>query len=106
MARLKLRSVLIYGAAILLALYTLVPIVWVLLTSLKTEQETLAFPPRILPNSLNFDNYTKTIIEGDYRYYAQNSLFIGVGGTLLVMVLAIASGYAYSSSSAIALRTR
>lgn len=96
MARLKLRSVLIYGAAVLLALYTLVPIVWVLLTSLKTEQETLAFPPRILPSGLNFDNYTKTILEGDYRYYAQNSLFIGVGGTLLVMALAIASGYAYS----------
>jgi multiple sugar transport system permease protein len=88
--------VFIYAAATLLALYTLLPIVWVVLTSLKAEGEIIAFPPHAFPQPLTLDNYHRMLFETDYRYYARNSLIVGVGGTLLVMVLSIASGYAYS----------
>ncbi len=96
MSRKILRPAFIYTSALLLALYTLLPIVWVLLTSLKTEGEIIAFPPHVLPQHTTFDNFQRMLFETDYRYYARNSLIVGVGSTLLVMVLAVASGYAYS----------
>jgi multiple sugar transport system permease protein len=96
MSRKNVRFVFIYAAATLLALYTLLPIVWVVLTSLKAEGEIVAFPPHVFPQQWTLDNYHRMLFETDYRYYARNSLIVGVGGTLLVMVLSIASGYAYS----------
>ncbi len=95
MSKKTLRLVLIYSAATLLALYTLLPILWVLLTSLKTESEIVSFPPRIFPDHVTFDNYAR-MFETDYRYYARNSLIVGVAGTALVMILSVASGYSYS----------
>ena len=96
MSRKTLRMVLIYTAATLLALYTLLPIVWVLLTSLKAEAEIISFPPHAFPRHLTLDNYSRMLFQTDYRYYARNSLIVGVVGTALVMVLSVASGYAYS----------
>ncbi|HML21996.1 MAG TPA: carbohydrate ABC transporter permease [Aggregatilinea sp.] len=95
MSRKTLRLGLIYFAATLLVLYTLLPIIWVLLTSFKAETEIVSFPPHVFPQHVTFDNYSR-MFETDYRYYARNSLIVGVVGTALVMVLGIASGYSYS----------
>ncbi|MEV1172687.1 carbohydrate ABC transporter permease [Nonomuraea sp. NPDC049784] len=50
------------GAYILLIISSavfLLPFLWMLTTSLKSDAENLAFPPQWLPDSFNFDNYAK-----------------------------------------------
>ncbi|MDX3099458.1 carbohydrate ABC transporter permease [Nonomuraea angiospora] len=50
------------GAYILLAVSSavfLLPFLWMVTTSLKSDAENLAFPPQWLPDSFNFDNYAK-----------------------------------------------
>ncbi len=89
-------NMLIYACAACVALLTLLPIIWVLLTSFKNEAEIFSLASKIIPGSLYLENYAKTLLKSDYGYYAVNSLVVGCASTCLVMLLSILSGYSYS----------
>ncbi len=86
----------IYAAAIAVALVTLLPILWTVLTSFKTEQEILANPTQAFPQMWTLENYSYMLSGTNYRYYAINSLFVASISTALVMFLSISSAFAYS----------
>ena len=71
-------TVCLYAALALGTLVMLVPLAWMLLTSLKTYPEILRNPPDWLPAAPQWQNY-RTVWEGFayYRYFL-NSLFVAV----------------------------
>src|SRR6185436_7898192 len=44
-----------------LAVIMLLPMVWMVVTSLETPSQTLRFPPTLWPGTLRFGNYATTI---------------------------------------------
>ena len=66
----------------------LLPLVWMISTSLKTEQKAMDFPPRFVPDPIAVGNYQRVLNQGDFdfRRAARNSLLIAlltvVGNTL------------------------
>ena len=50
-------KVLIYVALSLGAIIMLFPFIFMILTSLKTYSESIAVPPKLLPNVAQFENY-------------------------------------------------
>jgi sorbitol/mannitol transport system permease protein len=80
-------TVLGWGAALLMFF----PILWMLLTSFKTETAavtpSLSFTPTI-------EGYQEVQARADYLSFAVNSVVISVGATLLALVLAIPAAYA------------
>jgi raffinose/stachyose/melibiose transport system permease protein len=74
---------------------TTVPFIFVVATSLKTQDETFNSPVWALPKHLYFGNYA-AILEGPYFTYFRNSLFVvGVSVVLIVIVSAMAA-YAFA----------
>ncbi len=72
------------------------PFIWMLLTSFKPFEETLASPPTILPISWRPENYAEAWRAANFPRFFMNSAIISlttVGGTLLTSVLA-AYGFA------------
>jgi sorbitol/mannitol transport system permease protein len=73
------------------ALLMFFPILWMLLTSFKTETAavtpSLSFTPTI-------EGYQEVQARADYLSFAVNSVVISVGATLLALVLAIPAAYA------------
>lgn len=81
-----LASVGLYGVLAVGALFMLLPLAWMALTSLKTYPEVLQNPPAWLPASPQWGNY-RSVLEGFayYRFFL-NSVFVAamvIAGTML-----------------------
>lgn len=73
------------GLALLLALFFLLPVIWVVLSSFKSSAELFAFPPTLLPQEPTGANYQNALTTGNFGLYARNSLFVAVMSTLLAL---------------------
>jgi multiple sugar transport system permease protein len=75
-----------------------VPFLWMVSTSLKTSTEAIAFPPKLIPNPIHFNGYTKVLTDErvDFPLFARNTLIIAalaVTGTTLSSAV-VAYGFA------------
>ena len=64
-----------------LAIVTLLPVIWVLISSLKTRKEMMTLPWG-LPEVFQWENYTKAWEKADFQILMKNSICItAVSGT-------------------------
>ena len=80
---------------IIFIMYSLIPLIMIFFTSLKTEQE-LASNVIGVPYKPNFENYRKVWIEYGFWIYTKNSFIIVLPTILLCVILSISAGYALS----------
>ncbi|GAY26619.1 ABC-type carbohydrate transport system, permease component [Desulfurococcaceae archaeon AG1] len=86
----------IHYVVILLALiFTLLPIAWLLIVSLKSPKELLSIPPTIIPNSPTLDNYHYVISTG--LPYLVTSLGIASINTFITILLSSMLGFAMAA---------
>lgn len=81
--------------AILLLCILLFPVFWIVVTSLKTEQEIFQIPPTIFPKELNLKSYAAQVETGDFNMFRSfgNSFLISVGAMVIAVVLAVPASY-------------
>lgn len=81
------------AAAILCVL--LFPVFWIVVTSLKTEQEIFRVPPTFFPEQLNVRSYAAQVETGDFNMFRSfgNSFLISVGAMSIAVVLAVPASY-------------
>ena len=79
----------------------IVPLLWMLITSLETEGEANRFPPVLLPESPQFGNYSKAWAEAPFAHFFVNSAVV----TLVVLVsnLVVCGLAGYAAAMAYAL---
>ncbi|HEY0583527.1 MAG TPA: carbohydrate ABC transporter permease [Chloroflexota bacterium] len=88
--------------ALVLAIVWAVPVVWMLVTSLKPESQVVTLPPRWFPDRLSdftLANYVNILLVPrgvDLVRSFLNSLFVAVTGTTLVVVVDVLAAYALS----------
>lgn len=87
-----LLHILIYSMAIL----TVAPFVWMVLTSFKPLSEILAFPPTWWPEDFTFENYLESFTAAPFGRYYFNSLFVALAVTLGQLVTCSLSAYAFA----------
>ena len=80
------------------------PILWMILTSFKTELEAFAIPPSFLFFHWTTENYAAVQERSDYLHHAINSIVIAGGSTLIALLIAIPA--AWSMAFAPTKRTR
>lgn len=56
--------------------FMILPFIWMVLSSLKTDAEILKIPPTIWPETFTLDNFTKLFTEMDFAVYLKNTLII------------------------------
>ncbi|MCC6804446.1 MAG: carbohydrate ABC transporter permease [Anaerolineae bacterium] len=79
-----------------LVVIMLLPFWWMVSTSLKTQQYILHTPPELIPNPLSFESYAQLAQTVNLGRTFFNSLFVGVAGTALQVMLAAMAAYAFS----------
>ena len=87
--RLPLRTAAAWAAAFVMFF----PILWMMLTSLKTELQAISVPPLVLFEP-TLDNFVLVQERSDYLSYAVNSVVTAFGGTAVAILLAIPAAYA------------
>src|SRR6476620_8172756 len=70
------------------------PILWMILTSFKTELDAFSLPPKFLNFHWTTENYAVVQERSDYFRHAMNSVIISFGSTLAALALAIPASWA------------
>lgn len=78
------------------ALFTLLPFIWMLASSLKTPAEIVKIPPQILPEVPQFSNYIKAWNAAPFARYLLNTIIVTVFTTAGVLVTTVLSAFAFS----------
>ena len=78
-----------------LALVMLVPLIWMLVTSLSTLEETRRFPPG-LPSSLHWESYSQAWNDSPLAHWLLNSTIVSVTCVVSNLVLCSLAGYAFA----------
>jgi multiple sugar transport system permease protein len=73
----------------------LFPFVWMLATSLKPADETLLWPPRLLPIHWRFANYPEVLDAAPFVRYLLNSVVVSVGSMLMVIATSLIAGFIF-----------
>lgn len=102
--RSRLGDFAVYAALLATCALIVVPIYWIVSTSLKPNDEILVTPTALLPEHPTIDHFN-VALTGDFRSYLLNSVIAAGGSTLLGLLLAVPAAfgfakYAYRGSGA------
>ena len=85
-----------WALMIFFAVYTLFPLCWLIVSSLKTNFEFLAASPFSLPKVWQWQNYKNALQVANLDRMLLNSVFVGLSATLLNVMVASMSAYGIS----------
>ena len=87
---------LIYSIIFIYIFITLVPLMWIFSTSLKSNDVAVSLPPKILPSDPTIENYIFVITEPRLLHSLINSLVVSLGSTGLSVLISALGGYAFA----------
>ena len=74
-----------YIIMILVSLVFCFPVLYLIFTGFKTPQETVAFPPTLIPKKWTLSAYEEGLSSGIFSKYLLNSIF--VSGMVVILSL-------------------
>ncbi len=87
---------LFYLFLILIIVLFIGPILWMVSLSLKTKAEIFAYPPRLLPAKLMFENYYQVFVSSRIPLYLYNSFVITLFSTVGNLLVTVPAAFAFS----------
>ncbi len=72
------------------------PFLWMLMSSLKTQYEIYLFPPKLLPESVQWMNYVVVFRDQPFARFIGNSMFVSLCVTVGVILTSSLAGYSFS----------
>jgi len=91
-----LEGILKYVFLLFACAFVLVPIIWFLITSLKTYSDVTSYPPKWIPQPIVFYNYIKVALTPYVSRYFYNSIIVSFSTILVTIILASHIAYATS----------
>ena len=89
-------NVLLYVVLIGLAIFTLIPFVWMISSSLKLDQEVFQYPIRWIPEVCHWENYQLIWEKVPLLTYFKNTAFIAIVVTILQTLTSSFAAYAFA----------
>jgi multiple sugar transport system permease protein len=85
-----------YGLLCLLALFMLLPLLWMLSSSLKLRSQVFAFPPQWIPDPLVWSNYGEAWTAYPFNRFMFNSLKVAILSVLGQLLICSMGGYGFA----------
>ena len=85
----------------LLLIFTVLPMAWMVLTSIKSQFAAMQYPPQWWPAEPTRQNYTTLLdptgtVGQEFLHSFWNSLYVSMATTILGVVVAVPAAYAFS----------
>lgn len=87
---------LLYIVLIAVALFTLIPFVWMISSSLKLDREVFAYPMKWIPETFRWENYMLIWQKVPMLTYFKNTAFIAIVVTFLQTLTSSFAAYAFA----------
>lgn len=81
--------------AVLSSFVLALPLIWMVLTSFKSSQEVLIYPPIWFPSHFRFENYLSAWEAAPFGRFYFNSIYTGVASTLAQVIFSLLMAYAF-----------
>ncbi len=94
------RRSLMTAAAWLVGFLVFFPILWMILTSFKTELEAFSTPPKFLFFDWTLENFGIVQQRSNYLLFATNSIILSVGSTLIGIAFGVPAAWAMAFAPA------
>ncbi len=88
-------TVILYVVIIALALFMIFPFYWMLITSLKSNNEVIQPTQTFYPNIVMWSNYVYVFQYFDFGEYMLNTIVVAAVSTLGTLITTIFAGYAF-----------
>jgi len=85
-----------YAFLIAAALLMIAPFLWSVSTSLKQPGDVFAYPPKLLPDPVTFQNYIDVFTKLTFDRYFLNSVIVTVSVVVLNVLFGTAAAYAFA----------
>ena len=79
-----------------LAAVMLLPLLWMLVTSIETLAESRHFPPTIVPSGIHWENYPNALDSAPFGRFFANSLVVTLASVAGNLVFCSLAGYAFA----------
>jgi multiple sugar transport system permease protein len=96
---LRWRNALLTVSVVLISAAMLLPLIWMLLTSLKPESEIVQFPPRLFPETFTFQHYADVWDRIPFARLYLNTIIFAGGVTVLSLLFDSMTAYALARLS-------
>ena len=94
-----IKKILKFFTLILYLIFALIPLYWIIITSLKNPKEIYAFPIKYFPDVLSLDSYRHLFEFTNFWVYFRNSLVVALTASFIVLIITVFSGYSISRYS-------
>lgn len=91
-----IKRVLLYAFLAIISLIMILPFLWMISASLKSELEVFGFPIKWIPTEIKWSNYSKIWTEMPFLTYYLNTIKIAVIVTLVQLFTCSLAAYAFS----------
>jgi multiple sugar transport system permease protein len=94
-----------WALLVIYLVYTLLPIVWLFLSTIQTQASLLTIPPRIIPSEVTVSNYTdifkpaafgESSGESTFLLALRNSVVVSLGTTVVALVFGTLAAFAFA----------
>lgn len=85
-----------YAALLFTVLLTVFPLVWLILTSIRSSNELFSVPVKIIPEQMTWIQYVRVFAEYDTLSYLWNTVFVSLMTVVFVILFAVPCAYAIS----------
>jgi multiple sugar transport system permease protein len=91
-----MRTLLLYGVLILVAILIIGPFIWVISLSFKGTNEAFAYPPTLLPQVPTLKNFAEVLSSDVLPGAFLNSVVVAMTSVITNVVIATLAGYAFA----------
>ncbi|MEM2174466.1 MAG: carbohydrate ABC transporter permease [Candidatus Micrarchaeia archaeon] len=85
-----------YVILLIFLVFALIPILWMILTSIRPYLEIFSTPPTLFVKNITFENYYKVFSDKRFIGYFSNSLSVSIISALFSLLISASAGYAFS----------
>lgn len=96
MAKKHLRNAFIYLLLVIVLLIFVGPYIWMFATSVKSQADVMAWPPKIIPDQFHWDNFVKIWQETNLPRAFANSLIVSGAATLINLLLSSMAAFGFA----------
>ena len=91
---LHLGKIILWAILIVVAIIQIFPLIWLLDFSLASSNEMFTTGLLIIPEKIQWVNYVKAFVNGNFLHYLRNSIIINGLAVLLVVVISVMAAFA------------
>ena len=92
----KIRTALQYILAVVVLLIVVFPLYWMLISSVKSQEEILLLEPTLWPKEFHFENYINVFERANFGKYYYNTIVMTAGLLISQIVTGVFAAYGFS----------